>query len=67
VNRTVGLVLLATIVGLAGFDLFMMMKYGPNDTISWYVYSITKEWPILTLLVGIVLGHFFFPMKGIKE
>lgn len=62
-NKIVGFVLLGVIILLLGFDLFMIIKYGANNTISSYVYTITKEWPILTFLAGVVAGHFWFSMK----
>lgn len=62
-NKIVGFVLLGVLAFLGAFDLFMMLRYGANDTISSYVYNITREWPILTFLAGVVAGHFWFSMK----
>lgn len=67
VNKIVGFVLLGAVAFLGIFDLFMMLKYGPTNTISWWVYTMSKDWPILVFLAGIVAGHFWFPMKGIDD
>lgn len=66
-NKIVGFVLLGTGACLGIFDLFMMISYGPTNTISWWVYTMSKEWPILVFLSGIPAGHFWFPMKGIDD
>jgi hypothetical protein len=44
-------------------DIFLLVK-GENS-ISNVIYLTSKDWLILPVLIGIIIGHLFFPNKPI--
>ena len=61
--KATGLVILSAIILLLGYDLFVVLHDGNYDhTISQWVYTMSKEFMIIPVLVGIVIGHFFWPI-----
>lgn len=53
------LVTLTAVVWIA-WDLVAYLSGGNESTISRVVTEASRDWPIIPLLVGIVLGHLFF-------
>jgi hypothetical protein len=51
------------------FDVYILYRYGINSgkTLSWYIYSQSKLYPAIPLIVGLVigmlLGHLFLDMN----
>lgn len=67
-RTTTGLVLLGCIILILGYDLFVVMRdHSYENSVSQWVYSMSHEFPVIPLLVGIVCGHFWFPMAKDKE
>ena len=46
---------------LMGFDLWFYIHGGIEATVSYAIWDLTKGWPILGVVVGIFIGHLFFP------
>src|SRR5262249_55066229 len=66
VTRTqTGLVLVGAFVLLMAYDLFVVIKQGV--TISEYMNWIGKTSPVIPLLVGLVAGHFFWPIYQTQQ
>lgn len=59
--NTTTIILIAVIVGLGGWDVFALVKWGYTATISYDVLTDSKNHPIIAVLVGIVIGHLFWP------
>lgn len=57
-----GFSVLAAILFLLGMDLFISMKWGYDFTISAFMGWLKVEFPIVLILIGIIIGHFFFPL-----
>lgn len=53
--------LLVVIVALCGWTTVCMLAGVPGDTVSEQVRYYSFNFPILTLAVGFVLGHWFWP------
>jgi hypothetical protein len=51
---------LALLVGL--WDAYMGYRFGPEYTVSYIVQGWAGRFPILVLLIGLVLGHLFWPL-----
>lgn len=67
-GRTVTtLVLLFCVAGLIAYDFFAVWRWGFDATISLVVFTTAKEWPLLPFLTGLICGHFFFPVQGVKN
>ena len=49
---------------LVAYDIYAVTKNKP--TVSWAVFDISRKWPIvpaiICLIIGILIGHFFFPI-----
>jgi len=51
---------IATAVLWIGWDVVAYLWGGNESTISRVITDASRNWPIIPLLVGIVLGHLFF-------
>ena len=51
---------IATTVLWIGWDVVAYLWGGNESTISRVITDASRDWPIIPLLVGIVLGHLFF-------
>lgn len=61
-GQQVGIIILATVLlGVGVYDVFAALFMPPGSTISAIVLNLAQRYPILPLLVGIVLGHLFWP------
>jgi hypothetical protein len=57
------LLFIGVIVALiAIFDVYIIAKKGKNESISAHVIRGSKQYPLLVLILGVVLGHLFWPM-----
>lgn len=43
------------------FDLFMVFL--KKETISSYLYTTSLDFPVIPLVIGILVGHVFWPVK----
>ena len=54
--------LLAIALGLfVAYDVVAFLRGGVQATISRVTLGWARRWPLLPLLVGVVLGHLFWP------
>jgi hypothetical protein len=56
-----GIVFILVLSAFGIWDLLLFNSGGKPNTISHDLLVIAREYPILTLAVGIVLGHLFWP------
>jgi hypothetical protein len=65
------LVFAGLFIVLLGYDAYLFIDGGTEATISWFLYEASYEKPIMTFLVGNVLGilagHCFWQMKPTKR
>ena len=61
-QRTVLAVLVA---GLVGYEAWTLNTQATGDTISEVVWSVSDRWPVVGLLFGLVMGHFFWPRRTV--
>ncbi len=61
-NVCVAIVLLFTIFFVGTYDAVALMFWGQQYTVSYVVKSWASHFPILPVVVGIVLGHLFWPI-----
>ena len=57
------IILIATAIFLALYDVYIIMKEGKKESISAYVIRGSKKYPLIVLLFGILLGHLFWNMN----
>jgi len=57
-------VLLSIIAVVGVYDFWAGFSNRSVATISEVVYRWSQLWPIIPLLVGLVLGHLFWPTRG---
>jgi hypothetical protein len=42
------------------YDIYLLVRGGAHNTISWMVWGWSKEFPIIPFLFGLTMGHFFW-------
>lgn len=58
-------VVISTLVLLLIWELWTFYNRRPNDTISEIVHGWARKRTIFPFLVGILCGHFFWPLCGV--
>ncbi len=66
-NALVAILLLTLLIFVGVYDAVAVLFYGHSYTISWVVKSWARNFPILTVLIGMVLGHLFWPVGNEEE
>lgn len=49
------------------YDGYVVIKAGVSATISWQIYSHSKEFPVISFFFGFLMGHLFFPQIFPKD
>jgi len=44
------------------YDLVAVLVWGSEKTISTKLYGWAKRWPIIPFLIGVTMGHLFWPV-----
>jgi hypothetical protein len=57
------IVIIATIVGLIAYDIWVVIEPTPGDTISAIVLNFAIRHPFASFAAGILCGHLFWPMQ----
>lgn len=57
-----GFTILFCIVLLLSVDLFIAMRWGYDYTVSAFMGWLKDSFPVVYLIIGIVLGHFVWPL-----
>jgi hypothetical protein len=64
-QSTARILLVSFFCGIFLWDLAMMLLVkDPSSTISWALYSISCEHPIIAFAFGLLCGHVFWPLKS---
>lgn len=58
-----GILVLISVLILLGGDLFIVMRWGYKYSVSSFMHWLAGAFPIVLLLTGIVLGHFWWPIQ----
>jgi hypothetical protein len=48
-----------SIIIILGFDIFLVLKYGKDKTITHVIIKYSKLWPIIPFAFGFLMGHFY--------
>ena len=54
-----------TVAAIAIFDVVIIAKKGKHESISAHIIRGSKQYPLLVLITGVVLGHLFWPMATV--
>jgi len=57
--------IIVMVVLITVFDVWIIAKKGKTQSISAVIIRSSKQYPLITLLVGILLGHLYWSMKTI--
>lgn len=57
------IIIIVFVVGLLGYDGFIIMKEGKLESVSAYLIRWYHEYPSLSFLSGYVFGHLTWSMK----
>ncbi len=55
------IIIIATVVILIAYDIFAVIKWGVQGTLSVVAYNAAKKYPMIPLWAGILIGHLFIP------
>ena len=56
------IIIIAVVVIVGTWDVFVVLIMGkPEATISAVLLQLTKENPIIAFMLGVVVGHLFWP------
>jgi hypothetical protein len=60
----VGIIVLISVIGIVGMDIYLTKTKGFEGTISWWMWVNSAKYPIIPagmgLIIGILFGHFFW-------
>jgi hypothetical protein len=62
----VAAILLAALASAGAWDIFSAYRGYESSTISEVVQDWSTRWPVLPLLIGVLLGHLFWPSYPIR-
>lgn len=66
-KKLTSIVTIVTVVLVLVYDVIAIVNGGTEASISSLVITKSYEQPLIPLLVGIVIGHLFWRMKGNKD
>lgn len=58
-------VIVASVVILVAYDIYAYRKKGWGNTISEVVATNSLRHPMIPFLVGVLMGHFFWPQVAV--
>lgn len=56
------IVTLSFIVIAIVFDLIVLLVKGSDNTISAVVFNLSKQYPIIPFVAGVIAGHLWWPI-----
>ena len=58
---TAKLIILVAIIVISLWDITVVLMGRPEATISYVLFQSTKANPIIAFMLGVVIGHLFWP------
>lgn len=62
-RRKTTIILITVILVLIGWDVFVWMTPEENDMISHVALDFFRTHPIVAVIIGMLLGHLFWPQR----
>ena len=60
-----GIYIIVTLLVIAGVsDTLILLILGPEKTFSVAIYHLSKSYPIIPFITGVIMGHLFWPVAG---
>lgn len=66
-RKYIVLFLVAALAITAGFDGYLIYLGGGEASISHYIIEIAYAYPVVTFLVGFLMGHLFWRLRDTKK
>lgn len=63
VQLVLAMAILANLIFVFVWDIYCWFQMPPGYSVSYIFYKWAKEFPLLPIAVGILLGHLFFPLR----
>ncbi len=54
-------VVLGLVVAAVAYDVVALCLWGSGSTISWSLFVLCCDYPIVAFLIGVVIGHILWP------
>jgi len=67
IKKMTSIVIIGIIALITIYDVYAWNVGGTEGTISWKIFEWSHEYPAFTFLMGFVMGHLFWQMKGLKR
>ena len=61
-NNVTYAVIFSAIAALIIYDVFALLKWGNDCTISVRIWTLARRYPIIPFAIGVLMGHFFWQM-----
>lgn len=45
---------------IVSYDVFAVLKWGGEKSVSWQMWLWAKAYPIVPFLLGVIIGHWFW-------
>lgn len=58
-NVTLIFIITSAIV-IVSYDIFATLKWSGEKSISWQMWILSKKYPIVPFLIGVIAGHWFW-------
>ena len=58
-----GYIIVATILIIGAYDIYVLIQGGLEATISHVTLTAATSYPIIPFAVGVICGHLFWPQK----
>lgn len=65
-NVAVALAMLGSFIAVAAWDIYATFRLEPGQTVSWVLQDWSRQWPVLPLFIGLLLGHLLWPRSGLN-
>jgi len=62
--NTTLIVIISTVILLVIYDVWVIMKKGKYESISAWTIRLFKQYPLIALLFGILIGHLAWSMDS---
>lgn len=60
-------IILVIVVALGLYDIYLAYDKVKGNTLSEIAYHMAIQHPLLPVMVGIVIGHIFWPQEVVKK
>lgn len=65
-KKMTAIFIVVIILLIAGFDAYVLIEGGTEASISYTMFTWSKEYPVFTFAMGFTMGHLFWRIRSVK-